>query len=171
MDYSDELQWRLQARKRHRMPGRMCEFMRHAGNYVLVEWEPHPLDYDCMRIRDEAPVDARFEGVAERSAIIIDRFYQELHHPTVGFHPANVKQAILLSSGCLGAAREWMAACSAPPPVIEEMFRTVRDAVGALATCEYPIAPADAEALAEVVLRRMAESRRRADCFRERVFA
>ena len=171
MDYYDELRWRSNARKRHRMPGRTCEFMEHAGSYVLVEWEPHPLDPGEVRIRDEAPVRARFVGIAQRSAGIIDRFYRDLHHPTRAFEPSNVKLAILLSSGCLRAAREWMEACSAPAAVIEEMFRIVRDAVGSLATCAYPIADVDAEALNELVLRRMTECRRRADCFDVRIVA
>lgn len=171
MDYRDELLWRSNARKRYRMPGSMCEFMSHAGSYVLVEWEPHPQGDGRIRIRDETPVRARFAAVAERLAVIVDRYYRELHHPTPGFEPTNVKHAILLSSGCLKAAREWMEACSAPPAVIEEMFRTVRDAVGSLATCDCPIADVDLEALNELVLRRMAESRRRADCFNVRIVA
>lgn len=165
MDYEQELQWRRGARRRHGMSETACEFMRHAGRYLLIDWAPHPIDDARIQIRDEAPVRSRFDSVAAVMSEMMERYYHQLYHPTNGFHAANVKNAILLSTGCVRAVRDWMGSCSASPEAISKLFFIVRDAVGGIATSPSLIDDIAIDRIEGEVILALCDGRRRAGCF------
>jgi hypothetical protein len=164
MDFFPTLQWRLEVRRRYRMPLEACEFMRHAGRSLLVDWRGHLTEAGSIELIDALVVERRFEGVAQRMMQIDERYYEELADPTSSLHTANVQHALATGSGCLRATSEWLKFCTAPQSVIEDIFEIVRNAVGEIAKAPRPMSHVEAEDVAHSTLVRMDERRRRAAC-------
>ena len=171
MDFYPALKWRLAVRRRRGLPLNGCEFMRHCGRYMLVHWRARPGDLGAVEVLDQLIVAPRFDAVAERMMRIVERYYDDLDAPVLGLHEGNVKEALSLASGCLRAVSNLFQSCSAPAPVLTEIFEIVRDAVGDLATAAELITATEAETRVRATLLRIDERRRREKCVPQRIFA
>jgi len=172
MDYQRELEWQHGIRCRHNMSGRACEFMRHAGSYLLVEYRPHPMDSRQVEIVDEQLVNDKFSEIAMRWSRMGERLYHELSsNSEARAHRGNIKQSLKLATGLLLSTRGPMKVCTAPKPVIEEIFESARDAVGNLAKSMDLVDEVAAERIFETTFREMCGSLRRAGCYELRFAA
>lgn len=171
MDFDRELAWRASARSRHCLTGSAREFVAHAGSFFLIEWRIRPFDGIAFGIDSEMLVHPRFSNVASDMCRQAERYYHELHHPTPGFHPRNICEALRLATGCMNLVGQWLATCRASSSIIIEMFDTVHGAVGRIATSVDLVDAVSFERIAEATIETMCESRRRAGCPDVRIVA
>lgn len=173
MDFEPLLRSRLQIRRRHEMPLHSTEFVFHAGSPFLVDWADHPFDEGGVRLNAQRLIGVRFNGVAMRLNAVIERYYAELalRAPSDRFHWVNVRHALLLSSGCLGAIAQALDGCTARADIIQEIFLEVRNAVGTVATSADALTSIAAEDAMESVIRAMNDRLRRAGCLPHRIVA
>lgn len=142
---------------------------------MLVAFRPDPSS-GCGFIKlDEICVSEKFEHHAARLMQILDRYYQELWHPSNWAHLSNVLAALDMASSMATIAKDWMVNCPAhydeAQAVAQAIFVAARDKFGSVATSRTKLMAAEiAEANAAMVVA-MLNSAERERCSVVRIFA